>query len=372
MDLKELVCLRTPSPIKSLGFSSDCRWLACGENSGNITIWDVSQLEKGDVEPFARYPIPNINDIDQHDRSVCSLAFRPLTSYLVSSTLGGIVSAINLLKESNNLLVVPKELQRKHILCVNFSRQGDLMALGGGNLSSPGFGLEVLKREQNRWHRQVNIDMATDITAADFSMDGKTLFSTSHTGLVQAWDSKTGDEQWSDDLKEPLECIAISPNGRDLIVGTQRGHLFRWDLRSLAWYVKVLSRKEYFFGYPTEEEKKEIRQLSRQRQREQLCYDAERSYVTSIVFSQRFEFMICGGWDAKIHFFDTSRYDSPFDKISILRFIRNESVSRNRDDVRITSLSAGSSLSGQLLAVCGSEGSRTKKTGYLILFQILD
>jgi WD40 repeat protein len=72
-----------------------------------------------------------------------------------------------------------------------------------------------------------------DVRAVAFSRDGKRLVSASRDETVRIWDVATGEEVKVIRVGEPLAAVALSPDGRYVLVGTLgASSIVRLDLKS--------------------------------------------------------------------------------------------------------------------------------------------
>jgi WD40 repeat protein len=70
------------------------------------------------------------------------------------------------------------------------------------------------------------------VEALEFTIDSKGLFSSSTDNTIIYWDLIAGTNSQFVSTENKIRCLAVSPQGRFIVVGTDDGKVIRWDIDS--------------------------------------------------------------------------------------------------------------------------------------------
>ena len=194
--------------VVSIAVSTSGRWIAAGTRIGSITILD--QEHPGHLQQF-QAGAGKLNDLQfSPDERMLAVANRSLNVYSVGSADS------------------PRSLRSddRNYGTVRFSADGKRLLTTTGAAT-----IEVL--DANSGELQLSICCSTIAGEAAFSSDGSMIVSAGHWPAF--WDARsgtlvlrlTGDREF-----ETLRPIAINPQRDWVLMGSQNGRLYAWNLRT--------------------------------------------------------------------------------------------------------------------------------------------
>jgi WD40 repeat protein len=198
--------------VSAMAISPDGRLLAasCAYPDFAIGLWDMATLI-------------SIGKLEGHRRPVSDLAFAPDSRVLFSASEDGTIRFWNVRE-----MRVTQRLQG-HLATVN----GLAVSPDGRTLLSAGKdgtvrGWDAVAQSHERAH--VTLPTRAGPYAGAFTADGRNLITASKDDPVIAWDLETGQakESWPA-LGTNSLSVAVSPDGRWLVVGDWAGVLKIWD-----------------------------------------------------------------------------------------------------------------------------------------------
>src|SRR6266566_5781091 len=195
--------------ILSVAFSTDGRFLATGDNNGDIRLWS---LENG--QPLLTFI--------GHTNWVRTLAFSPDGAYLAS---GGDDQTVRLWNvETGQCLAILQE-HVKWVWSVTFSPDGRILASCGEDKT-------VKLWDVATSHCLKTLEGHTEwVEDVAFSPDGRLLLSGGDDRCIRLWDMQT--EQYIKVLTnhhtEPVSSLVFSPSGMLLASGSEDKTIKLWD-----------------------------------------------------------------------------------------------------------------------------------------------
>jgi WD40 repeat protein len=211
-------------PIQGIGssirFDRESDRLAVGDQNGNVTLLDISQLKaRTGFVPFTEFvhkalfsPDGKWLAVNPDDRNVWLIASDKLGSAederkAVLST-NGLTSDMAVSPDSNWLAVVEED--------ENFSDYNRVVLI-----DSDGNKKDFLSHDGNL------------VTSVIFTPNSQQVISADEKGVIIVWRVEDGKKVTSLDAGEVLLSLAVSPDGRYLVAGTEEGNKsIVWDLAS--------------------------------------------------------------------------------------------------------------------------------------------
>ncbi|WP_422930010.1 protein kinase domain-containing protein [Singulisphaera sp. PoT] len=201
-----------PGIVSCVAFSPDGKRLLTGGSDGNARLWEAGTLRAlGPVLP--------------HGADISALAFSPDGNVIVT---GGADGKARLWDARDGRPVGISHQSRGKVMAIAFQPGRDIVAVGIGNGS-----VDLLDAHDGRLIGSP-VKNSNMILALAFSPDGKTLFTSSWGGWVQAWDMTTHRPTAVDlkALRGNIRAIAFSPDGRMYLTGGEDKSARLWDSRT--------------------------------------------------------------------------------------------------------------------------------------------
>ena len=220
--------------VTSVAFSPDGQWLATGDLSGFVNLWEVAngrQLWRAEGHTNA--------EKRDHFNCIYSVAFSSHGKMLASGGLGCTIKIWDT-RTGQCLRAFPEDT--KEDCSVVFSPNGSILASGG------------FKPIVRLWNAQTGECLKTlrgnisTINAIAFSPDGKILATGDDGRVVKLWDVGTGEclktLQDSAGLKS-VYSVAFSPDGSTLAIGDLKNHgkgrmVKLWDISTGEYSATIL------------------------------------------------------------------------------------------------------------------------------------
>ncbi|MDU0459528.1 MAG: FlgO family outer membrane protein [Geobacteraceae bacterium] len=223
-----LATLGDPADTKSvsaLAFSSDSKLLAAAGKSDRVVIWDLASRQRAYTMELKE--------------TVTSLAFYPAGGSIVIGTKDSSIAIWNY--RNNRIRLIKTD---NDVLAVAVSPDGKLIASGGQDKN-------VTTWDANNGARRHNMTgHSNDVTALLFSPGGKQIISAGTDKKIIIWEAKSGArKQELTGHDDDIVALGISKDGLRLVSSESKrggGMLFVWDLRSGQEQKRIkLSRKAY-------------------------------------------------------------------------------------------------------------------------------
>lgn len=131
------------------------------------------------------------------------------------------------------------------VWAVALSRDGRFAVSGGQDKTGTSdFALRLwdLKGKGEARRLSGHYDIISGLT---FSSDSRSILSSSWDQTVRIWNAESGEQRQSIPQGEPLTSLAISPDGRYLLLGTARAHLRLWDLQGSRASLNLEGNSDY-------------------------------------------------------------------------------------------------------------------------------
>jgi len=209
--------LEHSSVVCCVRFSNDGKYLASGCNK-SAQIYDVETGEKAYTfsEDIGK-------DGDLYIRSVC---FSPDNKYLACGAEDHTVKVWDVENKRLHHTFVGHELD---IYSLDFSRDGNLIVSGSGDKKAKIWDLE--KGECLFTLGNEEVGPKDGVTSVAFSPDGRLVAAGSLDRIVRLWDAQTGFflERYEGHL-DSVYSVAFSPDGKSLASGSLDKTLKLWDL----------------------------------------------------------------------------------------------------------------------------------------------
>jgi WD40 repeat protein len=209
------------TPLQSLAYSPDGRWIAGGGADGVIRLWDGIALA-------AHAPL---DDPDQRE-PVTALAFAPDSNTLASASATRMEVWLWNVATGEPVLLIPDAVAGCAIEALAFHPKGRLLATGGIDWLSTGGSDGAI----SIWDLDERCEIATldgGSRAVAIHPSGRWLASASLTQSLCIWDLDT--RELVEELvghEDTLNCVAYSPDGQYLASGADDRTLCLWDVLS--------------------------------------------------------------------------------------------------------------------------------------------
>jgi WD40 repeat protein len=194
--------------VFGLALTPDNAFLAAGEVSGTVRIWDPAQGAQ-------------IQVWEAHEGEVFDVAFSPDARLLASAGRDGFVR----LWRVGTWEPAGSYQHADTVRGIDFSPDGRLLASASYDGA---IGIWDVERGEQVYALRGHI---AQVMCVDFSPDGELLASGGMDGTVRVWDLATGNiVAWSEDHIDPVPGVAFSPDGARIASGGWDGTVRLWDV----------------------------------------------------------------------------------------------------------------------------------------------
>jgi len=244
---------RHDSPVLSLSFSHDGKWLATGDLDGGVRIFDpknrqfktLIESDIGFVKSLAFSPDSRVLAIggqdgsvqileteswtlkkkrQLHDGSVVGLSFADRSRYLVTTGIDGVVAMMDLVSDSVAWkFEIGEPLQSVHV-----SDDDGWILTASGSIGEPSSTIHILDMSGKLVKA---IEVTEKIVSISYSANARLLAAGTHRGSVRFFSIPDGHER-SGSLftQQSVASLAFSPDGSTLASGGDDGSILIWDV----------------------------------------------------------------------------------------------------------------------------------------------
>lgn len=197
--------LRHLGRLMGATFSHDGSWVACGDQSGQIKVWEAATGRE-------------IRTLPGHDRGTTALSTGPDGRTIVS---GGMDQRVRLWEASSGQLLRTLEGSESFPLAVAVTSDGQYVVCAGEAVT-------VWDAESGSVLRTYSA--APQLMCAATSRNGKWLACGSRLGDLRVTDAARG-EQAGLPMRQPgtVSCISVTDDGRRVVTGDWNGDVRIWD-----------------------------------------------------------------------------------------------------------------------------------------------
>jgi WD40 repeat protein len=224
--------------IRSLMFSPDSKFIAMSDNLSQVHIRAADEVTKPqNPEPEFHFlnersptpAAPGTVTWDAHERTIDCLVFSPDGKLLAS---GAEERSIKLWDAASHKLVQTIEGMRSAPTWIAFSPDGKIIACGCASSINSSAGGKEPPNEVKFFEAATGKDLGwietqeNSMPAVAFTKDGKSVIASDKDGIVHLYDVVKFHPQNGFELNlrgEQLHSIAISPDGKEVALGTFQG-----------------------------------------------------------------------------------------------------------------------------------------------------
>lgn len=202
----------TKGVLSTFATSTDGEWVATGDVSGNVAVWDI--LDGSELMRFEKISGP-----------IRSMAFSPDRRLLAAAAADRSISVWDLEKRTLLFKLVKHSLDINKII---FSPAGDYIISGGDDF-------RIMVWDVETGELVNNYQAAQKINDLDISLDGMTLVLAMNNATIEIWNFQSGKKIGEiKDIKivDPYTFIKFLPNGQLILTGSADGVVRLWSVLS--------------------------------------------------------------------------------------------------------------------------------------------
>jgi WD40 repeat protein len=198
--------------VTSVAISPDGARIASGSDDQTIRVWDAAS----GCTVFAPCG---------HMGHVRSLVFTPDGRQIISSSMDGSISVWDALSGNVVHTHPVEELRSSWPGRIAVSPDGKMIACGS-------YGIHIW--QPNASSRRLDIRLGHGgIESLAFFPDGRHIIVIT-SFRISTWDVISGTTIWVSDRQKEINCMALSPNGEQFVIGYRDGTVGLWDATSLS------------------------------------------------------------------------------------------------------------------------------------------